>query len=915
MKYLSYSLCLVAFWLLSTDQIYAQGQIKIRGQVYDSTSAPLVGATVMLMQIEDEVLKGFAIADQDGKFVIQSERGEDLKLRITFLGYGTFDRVVSLENDQKELDLGKIILRPNTLLLDGVTVKESFIPIVIKQDTIEYTADAFKTEPNAVVEDLLKRLPGVEVERDGTIKAQGKEVERVLVEGKEFFDDDPKVASKNLPADIVDKVQVYDDDSDFSKFTGIDDGQDIKTINLKLKEGKNKGLFGKIDASYGTDQHYAGSVNLNRFTKKMQLSTLSNSNNINEMPFTLMDYLDFSGGLRDLMGSGAGNINLEGVPRNLFDNAGLTTATNIGLNFNYDFSKKLTLRSNYFFDLSDNNTLSKSEFRNILPNGILLSQADRNEREDLSNHRFKLKLKHKFDGTKEFTANVKLKSSRNDRLSKSSNLTYNETNILTNGSTIDNNSEFSNLNWNIDLAFRKRLKKKGRSYSIDLGVDKTDNNYLYLINNYIDFFESGELKMTDTTRQRQIASLDGINYALKMNYIEPIGQKRFLSLNASRQTSGNDKDKLFEDKINQNEYRYDESLSNLFRRDYDLNKIGLSIKSIKEKYQVTFGADFQNANLHSRDKSSEAIFNKQFNDILPYMMLIVNVAQNTSLRINYRTNINIPTVEQMQPVVDNSNALNTYIGNPDLTSEFTHTININFNRFNPFYFRSFFSGINFNFRQDQIIVSEIIDDQLRRVRMPVNSGSAWTGRAHYEFSSPIPSSNFKFSYGGTARFSNSNILVNSSLDRLYNTVWEQTLKIENKKKDKLDWILGARLNSNYNRYEVSELYNQNYSNYSWYGTLGFNIKQRLYFHLDFERLQYSKTLFNSKELIDNFDSKISYIFPNKLFTVYVSAQNLFDQQLNFQRNNSANSYYQLSRNQLGRYFMIGVIYKVRKFGK
>ena len=294
-------------------------------------------------------MKGFATTDEAGRFRVQATTENTYTLQITYIGYGTFERNLELTAQATDIDYGKIILNPNSYNLAGVTVTDAFVPIIIKNDTIEYNAAAFKTKPNAVVEDLLRKLPGVEVDQDGTIRAQGEEVQNILVDGKAFFDDDPKIASRNLPADIVDKVQLFDKASDFAEFTGIDDGNDEKTINLAIKEGKNKGLFGTVVGAYGADQRGKAAFNVNRFNEKMQLSAIGNANNINEQAFSITDYLDFMGGVEDLMN---GELDLNLLPSNLLDNSGVTDLASGGLNFNYDFSKKFTLRSNYFADVS-----------------------------------------------------------------------------------------------------------------------------------------------------------------------------------------------------------------------------------------------------------------------------------------------------------------------------------------------------------------------------------------------------------------------------------------------------------------------------------------------------------------------------------------------------------------------------------
>ena len=301
----------LSFLLISLASILAQsGKIKISGTVADSAATPLVGATVTVMHAKDSVLAGFSTTQADGGFLIGRLKKDNYILTISYIGFETHTQSLKVTKDD---NLGNIILEEESEILKEVLVKGDRVPVVINGDTIEYNADAFKTQPNAVVEDLLKRLPGVEVERDGTIRAQGEQVQQVLVDGKEFFGTDPKVATKNLPADAIDKVQVFNKKSDRSEFSGIDDGQRQKTINLELKEDKKNGAFGRITGGAGTDERFYGKTNINRFSPNRQISLIGTINNINEQGFSMNDYFNFSGGMQRMMSGGGGSVRQAGV--------------------------------------------------------------------------------------------------------------------------------------------------------------------------------------------------------------------------------------------------------------------------------------------------------------------------------------------------------------------------------------------------------------------------------------------------------------------------------------------------------------------------------------------------------------------------------------------------------------------------
>ena len=363
MKYLN--LIFLAILLMAGQLVSAQNlKADIKGTVLDTANLPLNGATVVLLNATDSVLVKFGLSNTQGKFFFRKVESGNYLLQITYLGLGKYSEEISFDAANGDLILEAVSLQMPDMTLGEVTIEGERTPIVIRGDTIEYNADAFQTQPNAVVEDLLRKLPGVEVERDGTVKAQGEQVQRVFVDGKEFFGDDPKMATKNLPADAVDKVQVYDKASEMAEFTGIDDGREQKAINLELKEGKKQGLFGKLMAGYGTEERFEAKGNINRFSDKMQFSAIGMGNNINEQGFSMQDYINFMGGLRSMMSGGGGvriaiDLDEGGGMGGPGGGAGITTSAGGGINFNYDIGKKTKFHSSYFYNYL--NTRNESE--------------------------------------------------------------------------------------------------------------------------------------------------------------------------------------------------------------------------------------------------------------------------------------------------------------------------------------------------------------------------------------------------------------------------------------------------------------------------------------------------------------------------------------------------------------------------
>ncbi|MEO1448512.1 MAG: carboxypeptidase regulatory-like domain-containing protein, partial [Bacteroidota bacterium] len=387
-----------------------QAQHRIAGTITDSTAMPMAGASIVLMQAADSVLSGFALSNDKGRFQIAGIKDGSYLLQVTFMGYATHWETVEVTEN---LSLDPIAMQSADMVLETVTIEGEQTPLRMLGDTIEYNADAFGAKPTDAVEDLLRKLPGVEVERDGTIRAQGERVGKVLVDGKEFFGDDPQMATKNLPADAVDKVQVFDKASELAEFTGIDDGNEQKTINLELKPDKKQGIFGSVEGGYGTENRFMGRANVNRFSNKLQLSVLGLVNNINEQGFSFSEYLNFIGGLGNMMaageGGGGGSFRLAldpssiGLPISQGLSNGFVNTGAGGVNFNLDLSPKTKLSTSYLGSRV-NNLQDRTALRRNFLGGETFSTEEAQRSENLAtSQRVNLKLEQKIDSFNSLT--------------------------------------------------------------------------------------------------------------------------------------------------------------------------------------------------------------------------------------------------------------------------------------------------------------------------------------------------------------------------------------------------------------------------------------------------------------------------------------------------------------------------------
>ncbi|MFZ1749277.1 MAG: TonB-dependent receptor, partial [Saprospiraceae bacterium] len=664
----------------------------------DSDKNELIGAVVVALNALDSTMLGYAVTETDGLFLVSDLSKGAINLQITYIGYGTLQRKVVVEGDTKSIDLGEIMMLQEGKMLDAVTISADYVPIKVTKDTLEFNADAFKTQPNAVVEDLLKRLPGVEIDASGGIKIQGEDVKAVTVDGKEFFGKDPKMATRNLPANAVKKVQVFDKKSKTAEFTGIDDGLDEKTINLELKEDKRNGYFGNVMGGLGTDQRYETKAMINRFSPKTQLSFIGSLNNLNNSGLNVSDYMTMTGG-----GTGGGrNFNFNsGVPISFGqNNTGETSSATTGININHDLGNKNRISFSYYLTQSETDLRQKSLINSFLPSGALLYDKNYNSLSDGINHNFNSTIDIRIDSTTEMTVIGALGLRNSNNISNAIDTTFNEARTLLNlnDQNKDNNSDGNN--YSLSTNIRKKLKKRGRTITLDgaIGNNNSDNFYRILSEVY-----GRDLKLNPNVSvfQDQNQFSDNSNYSFGGNYTEPLSSNVFLVINASRRNNRTDLVKDFLDLTPDNLLLpgvLNNELSRTFDNNFVYNTAGTNIRISKDTYSASLGVDFQNSNLSGIPSIGEKI-DRQFNYFLPKASFELDKLR---IRANYSTAIREPSMDQLQPVLDNSDPLNVYKGNPNLVPEFRHNMRLSYNFFDQFNFRSLFANVRMGYTKNRI---------------------------------------------------------------------------------------------------------------------------------------------------------------------------------------------------------------------
>lgn len=847
----------IFFWLMLGAFTPALAQVNITGNIVDGEDAPLPGATAMLMTSQDSVLVNFALTDGEGKFAFKKILKGKYYVQVTYLEFDMLRIPVELGEDKEDLDLGTVIMTPEGTRLESVVITAEIIPIRIKGDTIEYNAGAFNVEPNDKVEDLLKQLPGVEVDDDGNIKAQGEDVEKILVDGKEFFGDDPKTASKNLPADAIDKVQVFDKMSDMAEFTGVDDGVRSRTINLALKDDRKTGYFGNVEGGYGTQDRFEGKANVNRFTPKSQLSFLGNLNNINKAAFSFRDYINFMGGFGRMMGQndfspgGGGFSNLFSSAAafgvdvgNGLNNNGIQTSGGAGLNFNQDIGERWEVSASYFLGYLRNDLDQFTRTETITDERPFVTTADNLRDDENLNHNISAYLKVEVDSSSEMIYRGSARISNSDGISTNDQAT--EANMVLQNLSNQNYNRFQDvLNTSNSLLYRRRLGKVGRSIAVQSNVNyQNDNEDAFLLTEQ-EFLLNGAI-LRDTIDQDQIQFVETLTWGAEASYTEPLKKGRFLQGKVSHTQNNYFLDKDFIDQ-EINGPVFNDQLSNTYRSIFTYDRGGLTLQQNRKKYNFSFGVDGQRLLLDGDLISEDTTFRKEFINALPFARFRYEFRQGRNFRLNYSTSVNAPSITQLQPVIDNSNPLNIYAGNPELQAEYAHNLGGALVIFDQFSFTSLFVRMNATYTRNKISNATTITEQFTQFTQPVNVDEDFRVNTNVNFGAPIRKLKVKFNVDLNSNVNRGITFINSVENLTNRFTTSGNIRIENRKKKRYDLSVGTRLTHNITTYDLSSQLDQTYLNAQYYGKVAVNFWKKFRVGTEVRHYEFYNVNFSNQE--------------------------------------------------------------------
>ncbi len=695
-----------------------QAEVVVRGVVVDgSDNSPLPGAHITLTHMRDTTRIFRGITDERGHFSLTVARG-GYQLRVTYLGFEPW--VQTIRATEASNDIGRIAMDMTEAMLGEVVVTGQAATTVQRGDTTAYNAAAFKTNPDASAEDLIRKMPGITVE-GGQVIAQGEQVRQVLVDGQEFFGDDPNIALRNLPAEMIAQIEVFDRMSDQAQLTGFDDGQAIKTINIVTRLDRRNGQFGRVYSGYGDERRYQAGLVTNIFLDQRRISILGMSNNINQQNFSSEDLSGFfgstrggargmgGGGGRPPMGGGAPSFNRGDFM--VGQQSGLNNTNSLGLNFTDRWKDKVNVNASYFFNLMKNDTERFSDRIYFIDDEASQNYLENNLSDSRNmNHRFSGRLEYRINDN-----NTLIVSPRFNFQDTRSN-SLNEANTFLPGfqflnqSLTDYNRNWEGYSLSNNMTYQLRLNEKGRSLSTSLNLNANNNKYLYLLDAVSEYYQ-GPVLIEDLIDQQSDSKTRSMGVSSNINYTEPLGGKSMLQLSYNFSFSDNESNRLTNswDIESQSYTIFENELSSELTNGYLTNRAGLSYMLRDEKYNLQAGVSFQNASLSAEQTTPYFVdLSRNFQSILPSFRFTYNFSRTQNMRIFYRTSTNAPSVNQLQDVVDNTNPLLLTTGNPGLKQSYSHFGNIRLSLSNPAKSRTFMLFLFGNLTNDFVATSTII---------------------------------------------------------------------------------------------------------------------------------------------------------------------------------------------------------------
>ena len=925
--------------LTTTLSVFSQTKnITVAGRVIeDDTKEPAVQATVQLLSLPDSAFAAGIATTAQGYFTLPKVKAGKYVLKVSYIGFQPTMLPLQLSAQNPNKNVGTLALKTDAVMLAEAVVTAEAPQVTVSEDTLMYNSSAYRTPEGAMLEELVKKLPGAEIDDDGNVKINGKDLKKIMVDGKEFFGGDVKTGLKNLPVDMIDRLKTYDKKSDLARITGIDDGEEETVLDLTVKKGMNQGWFGNADAAVGTEDRYAGRLMLNRFVDNTQVSLIASANNVNNQGF-----------------SGGG-----GGPRWRRNN-GLNAPKELGLNFATE-TAKLELGGSARYNYNDADIANVNSSERFLQNGNSYSNSNSLNRNKNSTFNADFRLEWKPDSMTNIIFRPNFSYGKTDNSSSSLSGTFNAdpyslvTNpndyldfdvinnedplkdIRVNATNTGSLSDSKTVSTDATLQINRKLNDKGRNVTFRgrFGYGDNDNNqYTESMTRYYQILTNPD--STLIRNQYITTPTNNYSYSAQVTYSEPIARATFLQFSYQFQYKYSESDKTTFDlyKINPEwgigdplpvgyQNHAVDSLGKYAEYRYYNHDASVSLRFIREKYQLSTGISFQPQNSKLSYKKGDYMIDttRSVFNFAPNIDFRYRFSKVSQLRFNYRGRTGQPSMENLLPIVDNSNPLNIRVGNPGLKPSFTHSMRLFYNTYNAELQRGIMTHASFSATQNSISNSTEYDDQTgARTTTPKNINGNWSVFGMFGFNTALKNKKYTIN-------SFTNVNYQNNVAFLYN----QDTKVDDKNKTtgltlserlngayRNDWFefgLNGSISYTAERSKLRPENNQEPYTFSY----GANTQLMAPWNMTFttnianqSRRGYTDASMNRNELIWN--AQLSQTFLKGAATISLELYDILKQQSNISRSLTADGRSVSEYNGINSYCMVHFIYRLNIFG-
>ncbi|HSF55107.1 MAG TPA: outer membrane beta-barrel protein [Algoriphagus sp.] len=912
----------------------AQSKLTIRGTVKDTTNVPLDYTSVLLLSPKDSALVAYTLTNKAGEYQFKNVDRQPLLIKATYMGYLPIQKELVLpETDVLEVE--EIRLMPILQELYEVVVKAAKAPLMMRGDTLEYDASKFKVPPGATLEELLRKLPGIQIDKDGNIVAQGQQVQKVTVDGRRFFGGNTKMATQNLNAESISKLQLFDDKSEQSKLTGVEDGVKEKTLNVELKEEAKKGGFGKISAAGGTDERWTANASYNKFDKVNQFSVIGYGNNVNQSGLSWDDLQEFrgssafqfgdtgdfgfngSGGMNYISFSGGDNEESFEIPFNNL-NSGFSNNQAIGVNYNYLKGKK-DFSSNYFYSRSDQILESVNSRTNFLQDNTSFTSTDQSVQNNIAgHHRLNLRFQNELDSTNTITINAK------GRLSTLSTSLLSHQELISNSivqSQLDRNNQSDKWSGAFQgtAIYRHKFKKNGRNFAASISDTWSKADQDGIQKAVAEMMDSTDPNTYFQSLDQVIQALNGSNLIKSsLLYVEPIKNIFFWETfyNFSQSTSETNRQVYDVERSDIRELNPD--LSRFFDNKITYNRFGSSFRYANKGSNLSVGlaaSDYRLNGQFSVIEGSEILgrVDKNYLNFTPNVSYWKTMKGNKRINASYAMGVTPPSIADLQPYKDISNPLYIREGNPDLEPEVSHSFNTGYNMYDPATFINFQFSLNSTFYESQVVQNQSIDPET--FVTTYKAGNVSGGQRYFSyvgFGFPIVKTKINAYLTANPSYTKSLALINS-IETETNTFSHNVgLNLDLTPIEWLSLYAGTSFRLSKTKYEQNPSQNQDIVNLSAYTNMNVKLPKDFYFDMKFNYNRFENESFGFNQEVPILNAFIyKLIGEAKKWEVRLSAYDIFKQNQTISQYAGQNFVSTGRIETLSRYFLLGVTYNMR----